>query len=60
MTPKDVKPLPSSAALLTEVAGLRRQLWQMIAASKKVLWLIPDRERMEFLDALIEAEGKLR
>lgn len=53
-------PLISEAELITKLAEYQRQLRQVIHAGKLVVKSLPERERMILLEALIEAEGKLK
>lgn len=52
--------MTSDAQLISEIADLRRHLWQLIAAGKKVVLELPAKERMILLDAMIEAERFLK
>lgn len=60
MIPADSLSSRSESALISELCEMRKQLWQVIAAGKKVVAALPDKERMILLDAMIEAEGKLK
>lgn len=59
MNPQEVTSSNSHAVLISEIAELRRLLWQVISAGKNVMESLPDRDRMILLDALIEAEKRL-
>lgn len=52
--------MTSDSLLISELTELRRQLWQVIKAGKQVVKSLPEKERMILLEALIEAEGKLK
>lgn len=59
MNPPEITGSNSHAVLISEIADLRRLLWQVISAGKNVMESLPDRDKMILLEALIEAEKRL-
>jgi ribosomal silencing factor RsfS len=57
--PKEVTALNSHAALITEIAELRRHIWTIIAVGKQIAHTMPAKERKYLLDTLLEAERHL-
>lgn len=56
---KQVTASNSHAAMISELADMRRHLWTLIAEVKKIAHHVPNRERVSLLTAATEAERKL-
>lgn len=60
MSANEVTATNSHAVLITEIAELRRQCWQVITAAKVVAPLVPITDQAALLEVLIEAERHLK